>query len=282
MIIKDITYKWFTFDSTNNIVMNENNKTVSLRTDIFNKQNFHGARSSNTLAEWRLFTFSWLIYGETYQERQNAVDYINNLIKPEWIPTETNRGFYQLTFKDWNWNIFKTQAKVFRMCEFRHAVNEPIIEFSFELYSEQAWYYGFTDKVFIWEDTWNVVWVEFSTEFSFSFSTISNTLQINNEWDFIAPCSIRIFWDLENPIIYNNTTWTAYKLDWVTTSDLVIDNRWSRLIVTDEWLDVSKYRWSWSSSVFLAPWINEIFIFGDNVDPAVTVTIEYNDTFIGS
>ncbi len=282
MIIKNVTYKWNSFDSIHNIVFRDNNKWVNLRTDIINKQNFHWSRSTNTLAEGRLFTFTGLIYWATYQERQIWIDFLNWIIKPEWLPTETNRWFYQLTWEDWNWNKFKTQAKVFSMCDFKHIPNEPIIEFTFELYSEQAWYYWFEDLIYTWVDTWNIVWIQLETIFEFSLSQISNTIQITNSWDFVAPCSIRLQWTLENPVIYNNTTQTAYRLDWVTTTDLIIDNRWEILIVTDKWLNISRYRWSWSSSIFLNPWINEIFIFGDNVDPSITVTIEYNHTYIGS
>jgi len=283
MIIKDITYKGFALSSeTYHIIMSESNKTVSLRTDINAKQNFHWARSSSTLAEWRLFTFSWIIYGATYAERQIGVDYINNLIKPEWIPSLTNTWFYQLTWKDWNDNIYKTQAKVYKSCEFNHTVNEPTIEFSFELYSEVPYYFWFTDQIFTGASTNNTAWIILPAILPFGLSWIANTLQVTNWWDFVAPCSIEIVWTLENPVIYNNTTVTAYRLDWITTTDLVIDNRGSTLIVQDNWLDVSKYRGSWSSTVFLNPWLNEIFIFWDNASPSVVVTIEYNYTYMGS
>ncbi|MDD3302285.1 MAG: phage tail family protein [Candidatus Gracilibacteria bacterium] len=282
MIIKNVTYKGNSFDSIHNIVFRDNNKGVNLRTDIINKQNFHGSRSTNTLAEGRLFTFTGLIYGATYQERQIGIDFLNGIIKPEGLPTETNRGFYQLTWEDWNGNKFKTQAKVFSMCDFKHIPNEPIIEFTFELYSEQAWYYGFEDLIYTGVDTGNIVGIQLETIFEFSLSQISNTIQITNSGDFVAPCSIRLQGTLENPVIYNNTTQTAYRLDGVTTTDLIIDNRGEILIVTDKGLNISRYRGSGSSSIFLNPGINEIFIFGDNVDPSITVTIEYNHTYIGS
>lgn len=283
MIINNATYKGYSLsNSTYNIVLQWESKAVNLRTDIFNKQNFHGANSSYTLAEWRLFTFTWVIYGATYQARQTWIDYINWLIKPEWIPTSTNTWFYELTWEDWNANKFKTNAKVYKMCEFTHKVNEPVIEFTFSLYSDLAWYYWYTDQVVTGTDTWNFVWVELSTLFTFELSTLSNTIQVSNSWNFVAPCKIRLVWSLENPVVYNNTTWTAYRLDWITTTDLVIDNRWETLVVTDEWLNIAKYRDTGSSSIFLNPWINEIFAFWDNASPSVTATIEYNHTYIWS
>jgi hypothetical protein len=283
MIIKDVTYKWYNLSSTTyNIVLNENNKNVALRTNIYQKQNFHGARSSYTLSEWRLFIFSGVIYGATYIERQTGVDYINWLIKPEGLPSETNTGYYELTWKDWNNNKFKCNAKVYKVCEFKHVVNEPIIEFTFELYADVPYYFGYTDQVVTWASTNNLAGVLLPSILEFWLSWVANTMSILNSWNFVAPCKIELVWTLENPVIYNNTNSTAYRLDWITTTDLIIDNRWESLIVTDEWDNVSKYRGSWSASIFLAPWLNEIYIFWDNADPSIVATVTYNHTYINS
>jgi hypothetical protein len=274
MKIKDITYKWTSLATNNvyNLVMNNDSKTARLRTDYNDLQNFHWTKSTRTLWTWRLFSFSWLIYWATYAERQIWIDKLNEIINPEWLPSESNKWFYELTWYDWNWNKFKCNAKVISMCNFTHQVNEPIINFDFELYSDLFRYYWYTDKEVTVTWTTNLYWTELPVIFPFEFSTIWNSIQVVNSWNFIAPCEFRVVWYLENPVIVNNSTGTSYRLD-VTTNDLIIDNRWDTLIVTDEWVDITKYRASWSKSVFLKPWLNNLFIFWDNINLTLDVTI---------
>lgn len=282
MIIKEITYKGYSIGSAYNILINQSNKGVSLRTEIYNKQNFHGSRTSYTLAEGRLFTIGGVIYWESFADRQIWVNFLNSIIKPEWIPNSTDTWFYELTWKDWDWNQYKTQAKVYRVCEFNHWVNEPIIQFTFELFSEISWYYWYTDQQVVWSETWNLAWVTLSKTLPFWLSTMWNWISVTNSWNFVAPCSIRVQWSLENPVIYNATTKTGYRLYWVTTLDLVIDNRWNTLVVTEQGQNATQYRWSGSTSIFLEPWVNEIYVFWDTPNPSLAVTIDYNHTYMGS
>lgn len=150
MIIRDFTYKGVSLSdsvaSTTKIVIQSVEKDVKLRTAIFDRVNYHGATSSYTLASGRLFTIRGVIFGATREDRATGQTAINNIITPVSNPTSTNRGFYALTWKDDSGNIVTANAKVYSMPTYKHENGSDLIEFSFELYSEESYYTGIADS----------------------------------------------------------------------------------------------------------------------------------------
>lgn len=150
MIIRDFTYKGISLSdsvaSTTKIVIQSVDKDVKLRTAIFDRVNYHGATSSYTLASGRLFTIRGVIFGATRADRATGQTAINNIITPVSNPNSTNRGFYALTWKDDSGNIVTANVKVYSMPTYKHENGSDLIEFSFELYSEESYYTGNADS----------------------------------------------------------------------------------------------------------------------------------------
>lgn len=316
MIINSITYRWVNFSdsqaNTNNIVITDVNKTVNLRTQIYPRQNYHWTNSSFTLAEWRLFTFTWQIFWATKTERQNWQTRLWNIIKPEWLPDSTNDWFYELTWKD-DWGTqYKLDAKVYKMPEYSNWLNDPVIKFTFELYSEKSWYKWYTDQSFSswaeterwdstisrWDSNWTWWWVWSVIYWFFGWITLWTILWttlwssswnyweslITNSWNFIAPVKIQLIWSIQNPRIHNLTNSRSYRLTWITTTNLIIDNRERPFVVTNDGIDISSYRQAWSKSIVLEPWSNTILVTWDDFvpDSPLELTLSYNYAYIQS
>jgi len=286
MIIKNVNYRGQNLWNNNqwNILLEWVSKNANLRTDYFTNENNHGSRSWYTLGDGRLFSFNWIIHGATGEDRQWWVDLLNDIIRPEWLPTATKDWFYDLFFEDFKWNKFKTRAKVVRQCNFDHSPDDPFIRFDFALWSDNYEYFWFSDKWYYKEISWTIdpnYWVSLPVVFPFNFWPYETWISVVNNWNFIARCSVSILWDLENPKITNLTNWTFYWLNY-TTKDLTIDNRGKKLIITDDGLDVSKYRTTWSTSLYLSPWNNELIITTDSITIDLKLNILYNDTFCWS
>lgn len=321
MIGKLFKYKGFTFDDNtalgNQIVLQNVDKSLPLRTSIFNKQNYHWANSSLTLWSGRLLTFTWKIFGETREKRAIGQKRLNDIIRPEGIFWE-NKGFYELSWMQDDWSQVKCQAKVYRMPEYSTNIETDfIIDFSFDLYVEESYFLSKEDKsnettaitllwwitlpctlpavmnwyiiitfenVPLYDVEWNqLIDVEWNELFTKEPIWAGNFPNANNLWNFEWPCGILLEAELENPRITNLSNGRFYGLNTTTTS-LVIDNRNWKFIVEDEWVNVKQYRQSGSKQLFLSPWINEFVVFADNLsaDTTYTITIFYNDYYINS
>lgn len=320
MIWKNYSYKWFTFDdlnaSVNNIVLQDVQRWITLSTNIYNKASYHGVNSSYSLAGWRVFTFTWKIFGVTREERANGQSKLNNIIKPEGIFWD-NKGFYELSWYEDNWEKVKVQAKVYSMPTYSTDVWSTVIDFSFDLFAEKPVFQWYTDKIentiattimggttlpttlpavlnwyiiitfkewFIYDIDWNILEdVEFNPiqelvqEWAWTFPNA------NNLWNFEAPCKIVLKWDLHNPKITNLANNRYFWLN-TNTTNLVIDNTWSDFIVTDEGVNVKQYRQTGSKQMFIAPWVNQFVVYADNLSVNTTyeITIYYNDTYINN
>ena len=150
MIIRNFTYKGVSLAdsnaSTTKVVVQDVQKDVALRTTLYDRVNYHGTNSSYTLASGRLFTISGTIFGATRADRATGQNTLNAIITPESNPNSTNKGFYALTWTDDSGNAMTVNVKVYSMPQYKHNVGEPTITFTFELYSEEAYYTGTTDK----------------------------------------------------------------------------------------------------------------------------------------
>lgn len=266
MIIHDITYKWINLSSSvaddTRIVITESDKSIKLRTSYYDRQNYHGANSSLTLASWRLFSFEWIIFWTTKEDRYIWQDVLNNIICPESNPSEDNKWFYPLTWIDDWWNEVMCMAKVISVPEYEHEVGSDIIEFKFELYCEEAYYTSIDDEVEDWA-YWFIWWNILPSKLSNTLNWYINDIVVTNEGNFQTPCKIEINGTVVNPRIHNLTTWKFYWVD-TTISNFVLDNTDINTIVTDWGVDVSWYRADWSSLIFLEKWDNHLILLWDN------------------
>lgn len=260
-----------------NLVLSNQIKQSTLRTATFQNQNNHWSYTSRTLWSWRLFTFKGSIYW-TKAQRQEAMDYLNNVMQPEGLFIDTE-WFYTLTWQDYSNREFKTEAKVYWGVKYSHDIWSPVIEFSFELYSNEFEYLSTTEQTWTW---WiaRMWWVNLWTTLWTTLSWVIWSFTVINWWNFEAWCKVRIQWTLENPKMTNLTNGTSYYLEWITTTDLVVDNRWTDFIVEDNSVNVEQYR-SKGSTIMLSKWSNEIFVTWDNYEiwNTVVVTVTWNDTY---
>jgi len=290
MIVRNISYKgvdmWDSVWWTNHLVIQEMKKDVKLRTSIYNNQAYHWSTSSFTLAEWRVLRFKWQIFWTTESDRMIWQTLLNSIIIPEAIPTDDNRGFYELTYEDDSWAKLKCQAKVLEMPIYNNGLWHPVIDFSFKLYVEESYVLWYTDEVVNWYQ-WLYWWIQLPNTLSKKFNYWYNKISCDNNWNFPSPCRIEVVWTVINPKVLNTKNWWYYKLN-TTTTDLVIDNTWKQITITDWWNNVSGYRAEWSTTQYIYPWVNDILVLWDNLHynnydwDTVTVKISYNDAFINS
>ena len=275
----------FTSQQTNwySYILQDVIKDTSTRTQVTDKANFHWWYSSETLAWPRLFTFTGKIVGLDKAKRRTARNELISALQPEWNPNVINRWFYQLLFQDdWGAERFAF-CKVFTMPEARNGLDNPVIDFRFELLSESEKIYSITQKTAT------------GTSGAFGGNTLPNTLPntiswfvwaipVNNEWNWIAPCKITVVGTATNPKIFNLTNGNKYRINWVTTN-LVLDNRnllnnpLENFIVTDNGQNIKAQRNS-GADIFLQAGINQIAVLTDDPTESPTVTITWRDTFI--
>lgn len=293
MLWKAYRYKWLDFTDLfqHNLyqidgysyLLQDVIKDTTTRTEVTNKANFHGWFSSETLVNPRLLTFTWKVVWLTKEKRHLWFNALVSAIKPEWNPNIQNRGFYELQFQDDNGTEKVLYAKVFTPPTATNWLSDPVIEYSFELLCESEKVYGATIKT---ETGWQSYFggMTLPTTLPTTFWWFVWSLEVENEWNWIAPCKIQVVGTATNPKVYNLTNWQKYRL-WMVTENLVLDNRninnnpTENFIVTNNWFNVKSWRLSWSD-IFLQPWVNNIAVISDDPSEIFTVTITYRDTYI--
>jgi hypothetical protein len=284
MRVHNFTYKWLSFgDSvarTNNFAIQNISYWLNLLTQIFEKTTGHGAYATNTLAGWRLITISWVVFGSSRADRRNAQQRLQWIILPEFYLESANRWFYEYTFENDDWNILKWQGRVYSDIRYEDSVDSPLINFSFDILAEDPSLKWYAQKNLNGFD-WFIGWTKLGVKLGVKLDEVIWELIVENLWNRNAVCRIQVNWTLVNPVIKNLTTGRSY---WVlkTTTDLVFDNTWENLVVTDEWVNVKWLRKPWSKLIYLDPWVNNIILLADNdyVVSQVSFSILRNDTYI--
>ena len=293
MIGKARKYKWLDFTSAIQIASQVSNwysyilqdikKDVALRTQSYDRANYHWWFSSETLAWPRLFTFSGVAIWTTKPQRDSALKLIMAQIKPEWNPNIQNRWFYDLNWKtDW-WEDRTCKAKVYSLPSVTNWLDDPIIQFSFELYSETEKIYSPTTQIVTWW-RWYLGWMTLPATLPNYFTNFLADIEVNNWWDWYAPCKISVVWKASDIQILNLTNGNVYRNNWVTT-DFVLDNTnisnnpTELLVVTDLWANIKSNRNSWAD-IFLNPWLNKLVVLTSDPSETPTVYISWRDTFI--
>lgn len=267
------------------IVLTNVSKPIPLRTQVYEKSNFHWAYSSPTLAWWRLFTFRWSVFADSKPARWTGWKKIIDVIQPEFNPNASNRWFYDLT-RETDWGIEVTvKAKVYRAPEPINGLDDAIIEFSFDLYAETEKVCSTTTKTATW-NTWFFIGNALENTLSNTLSWYVWYIECENAGNRPAPVKIEVEWSAQNPKIINITNWNKYKIgnssSSYTTTSLVYDNRnedndpTKQLVVTDLWNSIKSKRTQWWD-IFLIPWTNQVVVLIDNYPgdwsfPNVTIT----------
>lgn len=286
MISHKISYKWVSLSDlvadTTRVVLTKFDKDVNLRTATFDRVNSHGANSTYTLASGRLFSVEGLIFGDTRAKLATGQNTLNAIILPEMNPTATNRGFYDLSWEDDNGQTVVASAKVYSMPKYKHDIGSDVISFSFELYSEDSFYYkNVTDTNS--GGIGRIGWVALGASLPFNLDGVIGMITFASAGNLPAPCKVEIVGTMVNPKILNLVTGEFYKVN-TTTADFILDNRWTSVSVLDGVTDISGYRASWSTQVYVLPTTNQFVVLCDNYsdDSTVTVTITHRDLYIAS
>jgi len=289
MLWRKFAYRWLdlTDGVQSDIVLIDNVRNIPLRTQLYNRANYHGTYTSSTLAWGRLFIFRGQIFGETKAERRAGRKKLIDVIQPEPNPNAYNRGFYELTWET-DWGIeMTTMAKVYQAPEATNWLDDPIIEFTFSLYAESEKVYEPTQKTASgW--IWFFIGTPLSTPLPTPFSWYAWAISCTNEGNRPAPIKVNVVGSCDNPRIINTTNSQKYYIgngsNPYTSTNLVYDNRnldnspTEQLIVTDQWTNIKQYR-TQGGDIFLEPWENHLVVLADDYPNSSSVTITWRDSY---
>lgn len=283
MIWYDWTYKDIDFSNSlardEKIAIIDVQKNLWLRTEIYPKQNYHWVNTSNTIAEGRLFTFRFSIFGNR-EERSGWQQKLNSAIVPEYNPSK-GKWLYELSWTRDDWSRVTTAARVYRMPTYDEInPGSSVITGTFELFAPNPEFYSISEKNTEGEYG-RRGWFKLDTNLDFTMNELLAEIVVINEWNFAAPLTIIINGAIKNPKIKNLTTDNFY---WIndTTNNLVIDNRSDIFIVEDQWVNIKASRMEWSEILRVNPWKNTFIVTWDDFDYDSTLDIDifYKDTYL--
>jgi len=235
------------------------------RQDIENYANDHWSISSRTLESWRLFVFSWIVSRVKKEDRWAAWKLITDAINIE--PFMNTPYLHDLFFQTDEGEERQVKAMVKEKPRGTNWIWNPVINFSFELFAPWNAIYGITEHTAIGESSvfW---WTSFANSFPIWWGWYSWATSCENLGNYKAWCEIKVVGELTNPLIKNLTTWQQFKINWVTKNLILNSKDWRT--VEDEWVDI-KYKREYGSAILLWAWMNQIWVFADAWDAAVTV-----------
>lgn len=289
MLGKAFKYKGFDFTdwAQAEIVLQASQRPIALRTQVFDKANFHGTYLGATLAWGRLFEFDWQVFWETKAKRWIWRKKLIDVIQPDHNPSSINRGLYDLERLTDGWLAMTTKARVYAWLRDEHKIDDPIIDFSFSLYSENEAVFSPTVKT----ATWGIgifagipLWTPFATPISWYGGYVT----CENEGNRPTPIYVVVNWECDNPQLINLTNWYAYRIWSVdspyTTNLLEYDNRNlnndpTKVLVVNDLGNSIKAQRSQGGGIFLSPWENQFILLTDNDNPDVTMDIYRRDAY---
>lgn len=296
MIYKKVKYKGVSlYDSQyadpitpSYLVLQDMDMSVNYDTKSENISVYHGERWYLTTASGRRWKISWVIAEVDPAKRQTAIDYLKSIIRPEGILSNTPN--YRIEWQDFQSRTFWAMARVSSEVSFSHSIQSPIVQFSFELWSESPQYFGNTLHsstitpvipsfgLFSWDDDWVHLW------YVPEWGNISGGFSLVNAGNFEAWVLIS---DVSNGnwVFYiNNTNSLRYGVTGVSMAR-IIDTRVRPTLVTDYGVDTSKNRMKGSTGFLLSPWENNVsanVAFYDFWAPPLdnSITLSWYDTYI--
>ena len=280
MFYKNIEYNGVNISKHSQIVIDNFDPWVVLRTTLINKETYHGQVSSKTLADNRLYTIDGRLFGVDRKSRQNPKSMLDKILIPEWVPTDVDDGFHTLKWED-EWQKYQAEAKIYSMPTYNRN-NRDVINFRVEFLGQNSFYYSQESYDDINTDAYGTYWwFVLPVTSPFSMDNYRKAWVLSNESGTQTPMKIEVQWSILNPRVVNVDSGRYYGVN-RQTSDLVIDNTGDRLIVTDGWINVKSDRIDWSTALYLEPWNNRMALVWDDYteDKEITVRISYRYTFM--
>lgn len=239
-------------------------KTISTRTTVIDKQNYHGAFTSPTLAGARLITVSGQIFSADKETRGLIRKNVDNIFILEGIPT-LDAGIYELEIRDDDNNDWIINAQVYSMPDYDNDRGNPIINFNCELLA--------ADPIFRSKTITNVYGIyglfggsSLPITLPDGLGGSINIIETANTGNFASPPVITITGDIVNPKIIALHTGQYWKqLRTISSGDsLVIDT--GTQTVTYNGVDDIANRGSGSVFPFITPGNNYFILTGDDFD----------------
>lgn len=294
MLQKNVRYKWLSFSNEqffhpttpSHVILDDFAMSVSYDTDSVDVANYHGVKSYATRAKECIYTISGRIASTQADNRQDGLDYIRSVIRPEWILGKSSE--YLLEWEDFKGRSFFTTARVNSPVSISHETLSAYVNFSFELQSDYPAHFGehhsitFTPQMqafglFSGDSDW--VHLGYLPDGGQIWGGIS----ITNAGNFEAWVRITDTSGAEWVFYINNTNGLRYGVSGVS-NQRVIDTQVRPSIVTDYGIDSSKNRMRGSTGFLLSPWeniINAIVSQYDFSNPPEnnSITLEWYDTY---
>lgn len=269
MIGKNYNFNWF--DMTDRVsiglgfALQDVDITTAQRQDIRDNSNDHGSKSSRTLESGRLFSFVGKVVWITKAARWATWKLITDAINLE--PFTNEEYLHDLFFQNDEWEDRQVKVLVKEKPKWTNGLNNPDINFTFELYAPDNAVYGTVENSEAGESSF-LGGTNFPNSFGDSWWDYSGAASCNNEWNYKAGCQIEVIGELINPTIKNLTNWQQYKING-TTKELVLNSKdgWT---VTDEGVDISNKR-DFGTPILLSPGVNEIAVFSEGGNATFTV-----------
>ena len=280
MRIKSFEYKWVSLSTeslTNWVILEDIEFSISSRTQIYNNELFHWWNATKTLWNLRLFTISWKIVWTNATLREQAMRTLQT-ITLIWSWQE----YFVFNFEDFTWWLYRTNCKVYDVIKFDTSNKwEPVIDFTFELLADKVEFLSFQKTLIntVYDPNLYVSWwTELGVELWHELGN-SSWIVVNNLGNFDATCRIEIIGAVSDPKITNQTNLRSYWLN-ASTTNLILDNTWTKYIVTDVWVDISWARTSWSLSIVLSPWVNVLTLNAWSDTTWLIFKIYFSNTYL--
>jgi len=290
MISFNFKYKWIDFTHSVQktsldtlgygiFIENETHQTT-LTTNTFERANYHGWYTSDTLAGLRVFSFSWRVAGKTAANRETWRRQLFSTIQPEGDLGKFDRGFYDLEFTDGLSNVKTVKCKVFNAPNVKHEKCNISGTFEFDLIAETETISGKTTKTatgwigYLWGFT-------LGTPLPIPLSWYVGKITCVNSGDWVSPVRVSVVWACTNPKIINITNWNKIRIG-TNTSNLIYDNRnldndpTKRIVLTDSGTNILQYRDS-GGGILLESGTNELVVLADSYAPGTVVTVTRRD-----
>lgn len=281
MLVKNVTLNGIKLGSAesseNNIALTGFKRDVQLATFVLDRQTSPGSIVGRTLAKGRLYTITGFAFG-TPEQKAAAMDVLAQAVRPDDLIS--GQPLIELLWQDFSGRNFRAEVQVYSMPEWTHENGDALAEFTFNLLSPSASYFGENPKARS---------VSLSTLGGMVFPTLlpktlggdPGAFVATNDGDYPAAVKIEVNGSIQDFKIRNIRNGRFYALSGVTTSALVIDGTKSPFTAKDGTVDVSGYRVAGSVTPMLLPGDNQISITGV-FNPLLppTVTFSWSDTYI--
>lgn len=257
-------------------------KDIETSTQVRNKEGYHGAYVSPTLASGRLITISGEIFNADKELRGDIRSILDNIFVLEAVPSQTN-GIYTLAFTDDNEEDWNISCQVYSMPRYEHERGSVVIKFSVDLFAPSPFLLSATEitESGIYGRPYGVT---LPTLLPASLSSGLNAIEAVNTGNFASRPVITISGDIVNPVVYNLTTGRFWRQNRTLsgTDELVINTLTNT--VKYNGVDDSGNRGDGSNFIFINHGTNILLLTGEDFDidnqSKATFSVVYRKTML--